>query len=91
MIAVNTTKGHSNQRIDLTTVRWEVFRGTMDYLLRGLVVYIVRIIHLGVAVSATPSRLLGISMAGAELWFPGFECPRNYEHRLAKKKGARVN
>jgi len=47
MIAADTTKeAHSNQKIDLTTVRWEVFRGTMDYLLPGLVFYIVRLIDL---------------------------------------------
>jgi hypothetical protein len=58
MIAADTTKeAHSNQRIDLTAVRWEVFRGTMDYFLRVWVLLI----------SATPSRLLGISIAGAEL------------------------
>jgi hypothetical protein len=49
MIAADTTKeAHSNQKIDLPTVRWQVFRGTMDYLLR-VWPYIVRIIHLGVA------------------------------------------
>jgi len=68
MIAADTIKeAHSNQRIDLTTVRWEVFRGTMNHLLRRLVVYIVRTIHPGVADFSRPSRLLGISIAGAEL------------------------
>ena len=31
---------------------------------------------------------MGISIAGTEPWFLlRFECPCNYEHRLAKKKG----
>jgi hypothetical protein len=51
MIAANTTKEvHSNQKIDLTRVRGEVFRGTMDYLLR-VWSYIVRISHLVLLIS----------------------------------------
>ena len=42
--ADNTKEAHSNQKIDLTTVRWEVFRATMDYLLR--VWSFVRLMHL---------------------------------------------
>jgi hypothetical protein len=66
MIAADTTKeAHSNQKIDLTTVRWEVCRGTMDYFLRVWSLHCAH--HLVLLISATPSRLLGISIAGAEL------------------------
>ena len=49
VIAADTTKeAHSKQKIDLTTVRWEVFEEPW-IISSGFGLYIVRIIHLGVA------------------------------------------
>jgi hypothetical protein len=68
VIAADTTKeAHSNQKIDLTTVRWEVFRGTMDYFLRVWFLHCAHHTFGVLLIFATSWRLPGISIAGTEL------------------------
>jgi hypothetical protein len=86
MIAASAIKeAHSSQKTDLTTVRCrETFRESMDHLLR---VWCLHCVH-HTFEACYFSNTIEISIAGTEPKFPAeVECPCDYEHRLAKKKG----